>query len=121
MLNHAEKDCNWAKKPKKRVRGCPGAKVAQGSSYHYHDPSVECNESYPSDVEGAGTMGKKYRSRYVYSSHCKPTVVDSLLTWSKQKAFKVYRSDFKSNLNGHMHFGGTSMDSPIPVASKVVT
>ena len=101
--------------------GCPGAKVAQGSSCHYHDPSVKCNESYPSDVEGAGTMAKKYRSRYVYSSHCNSTVVDSLLAWSKQKAFKVFGSDFKSNLNGHMHFGGTFMDSPIPVASRVVT
>ena len=76
---------------------------------------------YPSDVEGAGTIAKKFRSRYVYSSHCNSTVVDSLLAWSKQKAFKVFGSDFKSNLNGHTHFGGRFMDSPIPVASKVVT
>ena len=101
--------------------GCPGAKVAQGSSCHSHDPSVKFNENYPSDVEGAGTMAKKYRSRYVYSSHCNSTKVDSLLAWSKQKAFKVFGSDFKSNLNGHTHFGGTFMDSPIPVANKVFT
>ena len=57
-LNHAEKDCNWAKKQKKRVRGCPGAKLAQGSSCHSHDPSVKCSESYPSGVNNSGTVCK---------------------------------------------------------------
>ena len=39
--------------------GCPGAKLAQGSNYHSHGPSVKSSESYPSDVGTGKTVFKK--------------------------------------------------------------
>ena len=63
----------------------------------------------------------KFRSRFVYSSHCNATVVDSLLAMSKQKTLKVCSTDFKVNLNGHTYPYNRSADPSMPVGDKVVT
>ena len=77
-LNHAVKDCNCTKKPKNEQWAVT------------HDPSLKSNESYPSDFETGENVYKKFRSRYVYSSHCNSTAVESLLAMSKHKALNFF-------------------------------
>ena len=80
--------------------GCPGAKLAQGSSCHSHDPCLKSSESYPSDFKTGESVCKQFRSRYVCSAHCNSSAVESLLAMSKRKAFTVFCSKVKSIPSG---------------------
>ena len=101
--------------------GCPGVKLAQGSSCHSHDPSSKSTESYPSDCETGEAVCKKFRSRYVYSAHCNATAVESLLAMSKHKAFRIFCGKVKSIPNGHPYSGGSIVNALKPCGNMVLT
>ena len=91
VLNHSEKECTWAKRPK--VISCSELSLHQGSSYSSHSSSgisvavEKCvfEKNVTKNVENK----RQFRTRYMYACHHKVAHVEALLAMSKQKAVQV--------------------------------
>ena len=101
--------------------GCPGAKLAQCSSCHSHDPCLKSRESYPSDFKTGESVCKNFRPRYVYSAHCNSSAVEPLLAMSKHKGFTVFCNKVKSIPSGVPYLCCSNDNSLNSAGVKAVT
>ena len=79
------------KEIKKRVKGCPEAKISQGSNGPSHGPSCRANSGNLDSAVSVDTL-KKYSTRYVYATKCNPSVVEWLLNNCKTRALTMSRN-----------------------------
>ena len=79
------------KEIKKRVMGCPEAKISQGSNGPSHGPSCRANSGNLDSAVSVDSL-KKYSTRYVYATKCNPSVVEWLLNSGKTKALTMSRN-----------------------------
>ena len=73
--------------------GCPGVKLAHGSSCLSHGPSSKISKSNSINIVTNDSVCKKVRSRYFYSFKRSTTAVESLLDMLREKVIKVVNGE----------------------------